>query len=132
MINFQLFLSLFITLATSIFFSCAFDLAHVKYDYAVLSPCSENCSFFVIEEDQILYNLPCGYKRTLKKDTKWILLGKIDYGDVYKPINQSFTIECSNVYEAYLVMNRTELKGFYLPVEDGYVHMKKSVKINMH
>ena len=122
-------LTLLLMVTPLIFLACAFDLAHVKYNPAEISICSENCPSFKIREEQIINNLPCGYKRTLKKDSEWILVGTIEAGDVYKPLNQCFTIECSNVYEAYLVMNSDDLNGFYLPVEDGYVALDKSIKI---
>jgi hypothetical protein len=73
--------------------------------------------------------MPCGYKRKLKKDSEWKMVGSIAEGNVYKPINQCFTVECSNVFEAYLVVNENSLEGFYLPVEDGFVALEKSVEM---
>ena len=119
-----------LTCCSTSMFSCAFDLAHVKYKPAVLTVCSENCLSFVLQEEIALNNLPCGYKRKLKENSEWIMVGSIEAGDVYKPLNQCFTIECSNVFEAYLVMKNDELNGFYLPVEDGYVALGKTIKIN--
>ena len=121
---------LLMTLISSIFLSCAFDLAHVNYSPVDISICSENCPSFTILEEQHLKNLPCGYSRTLKKNSEWILVGTIEAGEVYKPRNQCFTIECSNIFEAYLVTNNDELNGFYLPVEDGYVALDKPIIIN--
>lgn len=113
------------------FIACAFDLAHVKYKPAVISACSENNQPLTIATEKQLTNLPCGYQRTLKQDSKWSMVGKIEAGNVYKPLNQCLTIECSNVFEAYLVMNGNMLNGFYLPVEDGYVALDKPIELEL-
>lgn len=118
-----------VAVAPFFFIACAFDLAHVKYEPAVLSTCSDNCPPLTISAEKQLTNLPCGYNRTLKQDSKWSMVGKIDAGNVYKPLNQCLTIECSNVFEAYLVMNGNMLNGFYLPVENGYVALNKPIEI---
>ena len=60
--------------------SCAFDLAHVKYNPTVLVSCTENCPSFIIENDIFLNNLPCGYNRKIKKDSEWKMLGSIKEG----------------------------------------------------
>ena len=117
-------------LATPMIFSgCAFDLAHVNYKPATFSACSEKCPDLTIATEKQLTKLPCGYQRTLKQDSKWSMVGKIDAGNVYKPTNQCFTIECSNIFEAYLVMNGNMLNGFYLPVEDGYFALDNPVEL---
>jgi hypothetical protein len=109
--------------------NCAFDIAHINYKTANFSVCSNNCPAFTITKNKSLTGMPCGYNRTIKKDSKWSMVGSIDNGDVYKPVNQSFSIECSNVFEAYLVMSGTMLHGFYLPVDNGYVALDKPIKL---
>lgn len=114
----------------SVFFiSCAFDLAHIKYEPAILTECSENCPTFAIKEEVPLSNMPCGYKRKLKENSEWKMVGSIEEGKVYKPLNHCFTVECSNVFEAYIVLDGDQINGFYLPVEDGYVALKPPVDI---
>jgi hypothetical protein len=110
---------------------CAFDLAHVDFKTVTISSCSENCPTFKISTEKLLTDMPCGYERTIKQDSEWSMIGKIEAGDVYKPLNQCFTIECSNVFEAYLVMNGRNLNGFYLPVEDGFVALEKPVELEI-
>ena len=110
---------------------CAFDLANVKFIPVNLSTCTKNCSKFIISSEQLLTGLPCGYNKSLKKNSEWSMIGKIEAGDVYKPKNQCFTIECSNIFEAYLVMNGTKLNGFYLPVEDGFVSLDKQIELEI-
>lgn len=112
--------------------ACAFDLAHVKFKPTAITACPENCRAFSIVTEKKLTNLPCGYDRTLKKDSKWIMIGTVEAGSVYKPTNQSLTVECSNVFEAYLVMNGNMLNGFYLPVEDGYIALAKTIELEIN
>lgn len=118
-----------IVISALFFTACAFDLAHVQYESTALTECSEECPSFIIKEEMALRNLPCGYSRKLKANSEWTMIGTIDAGNVYKPLNQSLTIECSNVFEAYLVLVGDHIIGFYLPVEDGYVALNKPIEI---
>jgi len=108
---------------------CAFDLAHINYDPAKLDVDLRETRSFILKEDVVLNALPCGFDRTLKKEKKWEMIGHIDRGTVYKPIGHCFTIECSNIFEAYLVIHRDQLFGFYLPVEKGFVDIKDPVDL---
>lgn len=108
---------------------CAFDLAHVKFDKTQLGPVPSETLSITLSEDVVLNDLPCGYDRTLKKDKPWILVGQIDKGNVFKPVGHCFTVECSNVFEAYLVLEEDQLYGFYLPVEKAIVMMGNPVKL---
>lgn len=103
--------------------SCAFDLANIHPTPITLAPCTQNCETITVTEDVALTNISCGYDRTIKKDSKWRLAGEVLEGEVYKPVNTCFTIECSNVFEAYLVLRENSIVGFYLPVERGFVHL---------
>ena len=111
---------------------CAFDVMHIKFDPARLDSGATEQRSFTLKEDVALNGITCGFKRTLKKDKKWTLIGRINEGDVFKPIDHSFTIECSNVFEAYLVLQNDQLDGFYLPVEKGFVKMGKPVKLPLN
>jgi hypothetical protein len=108
---------------------CAFDLANIKPAPAEITPCTTNCRSFTLSEDVLLDNISCGYKRTIKQGSKWVCTGHIPEGPVYKPVNTCFTIECSNVFEAYLVLREKTVIGFYLPVENGFVPIKKPVEL---
>jgi hypothetical protein len=109
--------------------ACAFDLAHIKYDPAPMKEVAGTSKSFSIQEGVDLTGLPCGYSRKLLKNSKWKYAGTIDQGDVYKPVNKCFTLECSNVYEAYLVIQNDNLMGFYLPVEKGYHSLEKPIPL---
>jgi hypothetical protein len=121
--------ALFLIIFSLFVFSCAFDLAHVKYNNANFIGCKNNCREIHVKQEVQLNNLPCNYNRVIKKDTVWQQVGVISEGKVFKPLNQSFTVECSNIFEAYLVMDDTRLNGFFLPVQDGFVALKNPVQI---
>ena len=111
--------------------ACAFDLAHIKFDPVQIKEVAGIGRSFSIQKDIDLTSLPCGYSRILRKNSKWECVGAIDQGEVYKPINQCFTLECSNVYEAFLVIQNDNLIGFYLPVEKGFNSLKKPIPLSL-
>jgi hypothetical protein len=122
-----LFIALFIH---AVFISgCAFDLAHVKYQPARLESAGNGGEAFTLSSDTLIQGAPCGYSRTLRKGTRWEHVGRLLEGIVYRSQEQTLTIECSNVFEAYLVVDGEYLVGFYLPVEKGFSALNKSIHL---
>ena len=112
---------------------CAFDLARIKYEPVEIdvSAASELNSFVLLDSAHI-YNSPCGYDRTLRADTRWDPIGRIPQGNVYSSSNQTLTVECSNIFEVYIVVNDlNQLVGGYLPVEDSFVALKKPIPLHL-
>ncbi len=98
---------------------CAFDVIHVAQTPASLDtsqPCNDS---FELTQD-IDVEPSGGYKRTLKKETRWHCVGKLQQGDVYKTRDQVLTVEASHIYEADIVVSAHRLVGFYLPVERSF------------
>ena len=110
-------------------FGCAFDLAHVKYQSAKIDAAGADGVAFTLTEDTPIHGAPCGYSRTLRKDTRWDAVGKILEGVVYRSRDQTLTIECSNVFEVYLVVSGQRLVGFYLPVEKGFSPIDEPIQL---
>ena len=71
-----------------------------------------------------------GYTRTLKADSLWQDVGKVDQGEVYKPWHDVFTIEGSHIHEAYLVVADSRLTGFYLPYEKKFSPLSSALPIS--
>jgi hypothetical protein len=113
-----------IILTGLLFISCAFDVAHVSYHPTDLTPQPLSGKSITLKQEVKITDAPCGYSRTLREGSNWDLIGSIPEGNVYKPRDQVLTVECSNVYEAYLVCVNQSLVGFYLPVEHGFVALK--------
>jgi hypothetical protein len=109
---------------------CAFDLAHVRYKLAEYVPTPDVRKSFVIDKSMEITGGTC-YDRTLRKDMRWNLVGRIREGEIYKSSEQILTLECSNVHEAYLVVANDSIVGFYLPVEKGFVELSKPMKMDI-
>ena len=80
-------------------------------------------------EQEASLRLPTGYSRRLAANRCWQLVGTVPAGDVYRPIDTVFTIEGEQVHEAYLVLARSSLVGFYLPAEHRYSSLSAPVTL---
>jgi hypothetical protein len=98
---------------------CPFDVIRVEQTPATLVSAPSPKPSFVLEQD-VSIDLGFGYKRALRKGTRWTYVGTIASGDVYKTTDQVLTVEASNIHEAYIVVEDRKLVGFYLPVERTY------------
>lgn len=87
----------------------------------------QNVHFFLARAET--FPLGTGFTRTLRQGTKWEYVGTVQYGDVFKTKDQVFTVEASNIHEAYLVISENTLVGFYLPVERTYSPLGKPVEL---
>jgi hypothetical protein len=79
----------------------------------------------------ISINLPTGYSRTLLRGSKWEHYGIVPEGKVYRPLNQTFTIEGTHIHEAYIVESQGMLVGFYLPVEGSFSSLEKKIMLSI-
>jgi hypothetical protein len=61
-----------------------------------------------------------GYRRTIWEGSVWTRVGRVTEGEVYRPITHVFTVEGAHVHEAYLVLDKNHVVGFYLPVERAF------------
>jgi len=121
--------SLFLLLLISALANCAFDLAHVSSSPAQFTASLQTGTLLTLTDEVKIVDAPCGYARTLKKNSRWELCGSVTEGKVYKPLDQVFTVECSHVYEAYLVVDENYLSGFYLPVEGTFVSVPDKISL---
>ena len=119
----------FFVLTWILLIGCAFDVAHVSYRPTDLLPQPQSGKILTLKSAVKITGAPCGYSRALKQGSNWDLIGSIPEGNVYKPRDQVLTVECSNVYEAYLVCVSQSLVGFYLPVQQGFVALKKAIDL---
>ena len=122
-------IGVFLLLAGFVAGGCAFDVGHVSSKPTQFTPQPEAQKSFVIKSAVEITQTPCGYNRTLRQGTHWDCVGTIPEGEVYKPLDQVFTVECSHVYEAYLVMSKDSLVGFYLPVEKEFVSISNKMAL---
>lgn len=121
--------SLFFLLLIPALANCAFDIAHVSSSPAQFIPSLQTGTLLTLTDEVKIADAPCGYARTLEKNSRWELCGAVVEGKVYKPLDQVFTVECSHVYEAYLVVEEEYLAGFYLPVEGTFVSVPDKIAL---
>jgi hypothetical protein len=104
---------------------CPFDVIRVEQTPVTLVASPSPKPSFVLDQD-VSIDLGFGYKRALRKGTRWTYVGTIVNGDVYKTTDQVLTVEASNIHEAYIVVEARKLVGFYLPVERTYTRAVES------
>lgn len=111
--------------------ACAFDVIHVEQRPARLDSAAvaDNKPFELVVDVDV--DIGFGYRRVLKKGTRWRPVGRLAEGDVYTTSDQVLTIEASNIQEAYIVVDSRRLVGFYLPVERTFSPLKQRVELAM-
>jgi hypothetical protein len=110
--------------------SCCFDVARVRQVPTKLdTKLPPKQSWTLVEKADV--KLESWSTTKLKAGTKWVYVGRIKEGDVYKTSDQIVTVEESNTYEAYLVLSGDSLVGFYLPVENTFSPLQHSVPLNV-
>src|SRR5262249_24078986 len=98
---------------------CAFDLVQVKQMPTSLETTVEPRADLRIDKEAS-FRAGGGYSRTLRQGPRWSFVGTTPNGDVYRTKDQILTVEAANVHEAYIVLQGTRLRGFYLPVEKTF------------
>jgi hypothetical protein len=110
--------------------ACAFDIVHIQQQPANIElQQNRNADFLLAEECRV--SLGTGYRRSLRANTNWIFVGALPQGDVFKTKDQILTVEASNIYEAYIVVEEDHLIGFYLPAEETYSPLNKPLLLNV-
>ncbi|MFL6658802.1 MAG: hypothetical protein ACJ8GW_12065 [Massilia sp.] len=71
------------------------------------------------------------YRRKIKADSQWLRVGSIPQGEVFKAYQDVFTLEGAHVHEAYLVIDKGILVGFYLPAERSFSAIKTTASITL-
>lgn len=106
---------------------CAFDLIHVEQ-----RPAQFDASFqgtpFELAADVVVTAGP-GYTRTLRKGSRWMPVGRVAEGDIYRSRDQVLTVEASNIHEAWLVVRGGKAVGYYLVVERTFSPVSSPVDL---
>ena len=110
-------------LLKSIFLSAVLCACAVQQTATLISLVPAGDSAAVTLSSPLELQLRTGYHRTLKQGSSWTRIGSVPQGDVYKPYRDVFTIEGAHIHEAYLVVDKGMLVGFYLPAERSYTDL---------
>lgn len=73
----------------------------------------------------VTLSLDTGFHRTVAAGSRWQLAGHIAQGDVYQAVGDVFTVEGAHIHEAYMVVDKQTVLGFYLPAERGFSSLKQ-------
>lgn len=73
--------------------------------------------------------LSTGYHCRIKPGTRWLLVGNLDQGQVYRPLDQVLNVEGQHVDEAYLVVSSGKIIGFYLPARGAFAPAADPVEL---
>lgn len=103
--------------------------AQVTAREARLQPLAAGATEFSVTADAEIV-LSTGYRRTLASGSRWLSVGTLPEGTVYRPVDTVFSIEGRNVHEAYLVVQAGALRGFYLPGESRFSPLTTPVILN--
>jgi hypothetical protein len=104
---------------------CALEVQRSPVEFL---PAAEPQAVLRVREP-VTVRLPTGYSRLVKAGSKWRLVGRTPYGDVYQPVDDVFTIEGANTHEAYLVLAAGHLVGFYLVAEGAYSPLREKIEL---
>lgn len=108
---------------------CAFDLADVRYTPSAPLDPGDAGETFTLSADVRIDRAPCNYDRVLRAGTRWEYVGSLPEGRVFRSKDQSLTLECSNVFEAYPIVDQSRIVAFYLPVEKALVKLPEPVAL---
>lgn len=107
------------------FCGCASEVIRQPVD---LSRARQPPDKLYVASQTVPVRLDSGYERSIKAGTEFDA-GGIAQGDILKPTNANFTVEGAHMHEAYLVVNKGRLVGFYLPVEKSFSPLSASITL---
>jgi hypothetical protein len=108
------------------FCGCASEVIRQPVD---LSRARQPPDKLYVASQTVPVRLDSGYERSIKAGTEFVDAGGIAEGDILKPTNANFTVEGAHMHEAYLVVSKGRLVGFYLPVEKSFSPLSASITL---
>jgi hypothetical protein len=110
---------------------CAFDISHVTQLPVNFAPETggQETAFILLQE--VTVKLGTGFPTHLKAASRWRMVGRTEFGEVYTSNDQVLSVEASNIYEAQLVVADRNITGFYLPVEKTFVRASQPIRISI-
>jgi hypothetical protein len=116
-------------MACFILYGCAAEVARDTVAFTSLASRSDTERRLVKRNELVTLN--SGYERTILKASQWKLVGSVPQGRVYASVASNFSVEGAHVHEAYLVVNKGNLVGFYLPVEKSFTPFDSVRLVNL-
>lgn len=108
---------------------CAAEVTRHTVVFNSLASASDTEQRLVKRNELVTFN--SGYERAILKDSSWKLVGSVPQGRVYASSGSAFSVEGAHVHEAYLVVAKGNLVGFYLPVEKSFTPLNSVRVVNL-
>lgn len=103
--------------------ACALEVPRVATDFSASPPTGE----VLFTTLPIVIDIGNGYTRNIPQGMELRAVGGIPQGAVYKPTNQTLTLEGKHIHEVYVVVQAKKIVGFFMPVERAYVALPKNI-----
>ena len=104
--------------------------AAVRHSPVSLNP-SATATAPVVLARGVVVTFDSGYARPINAGSRWALAGTVAQGTVYRPVGDVFTVEGAHIHEAWLVLDRDQLVGFYLPAERGFSPLRTPLSLHL-
>lgn len=95
--------------------------ATVDKRFSTMEPSQEDGVRSLFIPREMTVTMREGKDKTLKLGSRWDLIGLIEEGEIYRPINQQVVIDEADLGSACLVVTGEELVGFYSPQESAFI-----------
>jgi hypothetical protein len=119
----------FICLLAGAITACASDLDRSPVTFTALAPGVDADSAPLRMPAAVTLTPSTGYSETVHAGSAWQRVGATPQGDVFRPVGGVFSVEGANHHEAYLVIARGRIVGFYLPGERAFAPLPQPVPL---
>ena len=118
-----------VLVAGALLAACAAEVTRVP---ATLRPDVPADARPVVAEADATVLLDSHFERTIRKGSRWVQVGDLPQGRVFRALGDPFTVEGAHVHEAFLVIGPDgRLAGFYLPVERAFAPLSTQPIVRM-
>jgi hypothetical protein len=109
--------------------ACASDVPRRPAALTPISTASLSVQSFTLAQRVGLASA-AGYYSEMRAGSRWVNVGSIAEGEVFRPENSVFQVEGRHVHEAYVVIHDGKVVGFYLPVEKSFSPLTEAVPLS--
>lgn len=99
---------------------CASEVVRAPTTLMPMPATAQSSEMALVLRQAITLGASSNYPRTIAAGSRFEAVGTIEQGRVYRPVNTVFTIVGKHEHEAYLVIERRQIVGFFLPVERAF------------
>lgn len=109
--------------------ACASEVPRRPVQLVPLSTGGQAAQSFTLTQHVPLVS-QSGYYSEMRAGSRWVSVGRIPEGEVFRPENSVFQVEGRHIHEAYAVIADGKVVGFYLPVEKSFSPLSEAVPLS--